>query len=130
MKYMLLINSNVKEWADMGSWGPDDIKAMMGYMDELNQDLTARGEWVDGQGLGGPQFAKIVTVDDKGAPIVTDGPFSEAKEFLAGFWVVDVDSEERAIEIAARASACPGPGGVPGKTPIEVHPVQAAPQLD
>jgi hypothetical protein len=127
MKYMVLISSNVKAWGEMSSWTNDEVKNMVAYMEALNQELTENGELVDAHGLGGPAFAKIVTVDDKGAPVVTDGPFSEAKEFLAGYWTIDVDSEERAIEIAARASACPGPGGALAKTPIEVHPVLDAP---
>jgi hypothetical protein len=127
MKYMVLISSNVKAWGEMSSWSNDDVKVMVDYMEKLNQELTESGELVDAHGLGGPAFAKIVTSDGRSAPVVTDGPFSEAKEFLAGYWTIDVHSEERAIEIAARASACPGPGGAAGKTPIELHPVLDAP---
>jgi hypothetical protein len=127
---MILMQHNSQEWESWNSWSEDDIKQMVHFMDQLNDDLRQSGEWVDGQGLGGPRFAKIVRAQSGGDPIVTDGPFPEAKEFLAGFWVVDVASEERAIEIAARASACPGAGGAPGNTPVEVHPVQEGPVVD
>ena len=78
----------------------------------------------------GPELAKIVTFSGEGAPVVTDGPFLESKEFLAGYRMIDVESEERAIEIAAQASAAPGPGGVPIRQPIEVRQVMGAPMPD
>jgi len=71
--------------------------------------------------LTGPDLAKVVTSDGVTAPVVTDGPFQEFKEWIAGFQVFDVDSEERAIEIAARISAVPGPGGRPIEQPIQVR---------
>ena len=77
------------------------------------------------QGLTPPGEAKIVRAGENGMPAVTDGPFPESKEFLVGYWIVDVDSAERAYEIAARASAAPGPGGVPLNMPIEVRQVMA-----
>lgn len=77
----------------------------------IHEELIANGELVGTAGLAGPEAAKIVTHDGVGAPVVTDGPFPESKEFLAGYWLVDVESEQRAIEIAARTSAAPGPGG-------------------
>ncbi|HEU4883968.1 MAG TPA: YciI family protein [Longimicrobium sp.] len=85
-----------------------------------------RGEWVDVLGLTPPGQAKLVRAGKDGAP-VTDGPFAEAKEFLAGFWIVDVDSPERACELAAKASAAPGPGGAPLNMPIEVRQVMSGP---
>ena len=83
-----------------------------------------------GAGLGGPQQARIVRAGEGGAPVVTEGPFAETKEFLAGFWIVDCDTPERAYEIAAQASAAPGPGGAPLNMPIEVRPVMGAPPED
>ena len=79
------------------------------------------------EGLTGPGAARIVTHDGVGAPVVTDGPFAESKEFLAGYRLVDVESEERAIEIAARTSAAPGPGGRPTAREIQVRPVMSPP---
>lgn len=127
MKYMLLINSTTSDWEKMGEWAPDDVKVMVDFMTELNDELAKTGELVQVNGLSGPAHAKIVRARQGGDPIVTDGPFSEAKEFLAGYWVVDVADEARAIEIAARASSCPGPGGVAQNGPIEVHPVAEGP---
>jgi len=78
----------------------------------------------------GPELAKIVTFSGEGAPVVTEGPFLESKEFLAGYRMVDVESEARALEIAAKASTAPGPGGVPIQQPIEVRQVMGAPSTD
>src|SRR3989442_14835977 len=107
----------------MTNWEPEDIKAHIEFQQALNSELTDRGELVDAEGLAGPELAKIVTFDGVGAPVVTDGPFPESKELLAGYWLVDVESEGRAIEIAAPTSAAPGPGGKPAVREIEVRPV-------
>jgi hypothetical protein len=96
----------------------------------LNKDLTESGELVDAQGLAFPQDARIVRAQKDGSPAVTDGPFAEAKEFLAGFWIVDCESTDRAYQIAARASAAPGKAGVPLNMPIEVRQVMSAPPAD
>src|SRR4051794_36730911 len=97
----------------INAWKPESLTAHMDFMHDLNKDLHKSGEWVDGQGLAAPREARIVRADTKGQPVVTDGPFAEAKEFLAGYWIVDVDSQKRAFEIAARASTAPGPDGSP-----------------
>lgn len=127
MKYMMMMHAprGTGDYA-IDSWSPDDFKAHIAFMQRFNKELTESGEWVDGQGLTPPGEAKLVRAGKDGAP-VTDGPFPEAKEFLAGFWIVDVDSPERAYEIAARASAAPGPGGIPLNMPIEVRQVLSAP---
>ena len=95
----------------MEEWQPEEVEAHMDYYGALNRELLASGELVQSEILTGPDLAKVVTSDGVTAPVVTDGPFQEFKEWVAGFQVVDVDSEERAIEIAARLSAVPGPGG-------------------
>jgi hypothetical protein len=102
-------------------WAPEDIKAHLDYYRELNEQLKASGELIGGEALTWPEQAKKVTSDGVSAPVVTDGPFPEAKELLAGYQVVDVESEERAIEIAALVSQVPGPGGVPLQQPIGVR---------
>lgn len=132
MKYLLLMNYEGSEACvePMTSWSPGDIKAHIEFQQSLGQELTDNGEFVDGQGLAGPELAKIVTSDGQGAPVVTDGPFPESKEFLAGYWLVDVETPERAIEIAAKASAAPGPGGAPLKQPIEVRQLMSAPSVE
>jgi hypothetical protein len=124
---MLLIKTNRDAWREFDAWSKDDIKNMVDYMTALNQELVERGELVEANGLTGPDHAKTVRARPEDDPVVTDGPFAESKEVLAGYWVVDVPDERRAIEIAARASAAPGRGGVPTYQPIEVHPVGEAP---
>jgi hypothetical protein len=109
----------------MSEWAPEDMRASGAHMMEIHEELTTSGELVGAEGLTGPEAAKIVTHDGVGAPVVTDGPFPESKEFLAGYWLVDVESEERAIEIAARTSAAPGPGGKPTARQIEMRPVMS-----
>jgi hypothetical protein len=133
MKYMLMmhyveqVDSQGRKVPPMSSWAPDDIKAHMAFMLQMDKELTDSGERVDGRGLAGPEHAKIVRAQASGAPAITDGPFPESKEFLAGYWIVDVDSPERAIEIAAQASAAPGPGGVKLSIPFEVREVMKGP---
>jgi hypothetical protein len=131
MKYMLLMNyAAVPGVPPITEWAPEDIKASWAAMGAIHEELTASGELVGAEGLSGPEAAKIVTHDGVGAPVVTDGPFPESKEFLAGYWLVDVESEERAIEIAARTSAAPGPGGKPTGREIQVRPVMGAPDME
>ncbi|WP_411104819.1 YciI family protein [Streptomyces sp. cmx-4-9] len=127
MKYMIQMNVPADQWdAVMSSYSEEDMQAMYAHMNALNADLTSAGEWVDGQGLGGPSQAKTVRAGGDGRPQVTAGP-AYAGPVLAGYWVVDVADEDRALEIAARASACPGPGGKPGSDPVEVHPIPGDP---
>ena len=109
----------------MAEWDPDDITTLLEYLRALNQELIESGELVEGVSLTGPELARIV-VSDGGPPVVTDGPFPEAKELLAGFQMIDVESEQRAIEVAARVSAAPGPGGKPMRQRIELRPVLGA----
>jgi hypothetical protein len=109
--------------APMRNWSPDEIEAHIAFPRRLNEELTERGELVDAQALTGPDMARTVTPDDTSAPVVTDGPFRESKDLLAGYGIVDVESRERAIEIASQASAAPGPGGVAIEQPIEVREV-------
>ncbi len=130
MKFMLLQNYAGGENCDvpMTHWAPEDIKAHIGYQRALNEELTERGELVDALALTGPELARFVVHDGLGAtPVVTDGPFPESKELLAGYRIVDVESPERAIEIAAKVSAAPAQGGVPIKQPIEVREVMGTP---
>jgi hypothetical protein len=121
-KYLLTVdyNGGVVD-APMNEWAPEDVKAHIDYYRMLLRDLKDRGELVDDQALTGPEHAKVVTSDGKTAPVVTDGPYVEFKEMLAGYELVDVESEDRAIEIAARLSCVPGPGGVPLEQPIGVR---------
>jgi hypothetical protein len=127
MKYMLMMHApkGTGDWA-VTDWKPEDFKAHIDFMMRLNKELTGTGELAAAEGLADPGQAKVVRVGKDGRP-VTDGVFPESKEFLAGFWIVDVDSTERAYAIAARASSAPGPGGTPLRIPIEVRQVMSAP---
>lgn len=106
----------------MSEWSPEDVKAHLEYQEALNEELMERGELVDAQALTPPELAKFVVSSGVGPPVVTDGP-PGAKELVAGYRIVDVDTLERAIEIAARSSAAPGPNGVPIRQRIEVREV-------
>lgn len=127
MKYMLLMQGPQAEWKEFLTIPPADLQAHMAFMGELNAQLAASGELVAAYGLAGPDEAVVVQAGPDGQPVVTDGPFAESKEFLAGYWIVDCDSRERAIEIAAQASAAPGRGGAPVRVPIQVRQVMDAP---
>ena len=131
MKFMLLqAYGGVKaDVGPMSEWTPEEIEAHIAYQRELNDELSERGELVDAQALTAPEMARFVVHDGAGVPVVTDGPFAESKELLAGYRMVDVESLERALEIAAKGSAAPGPGGVPIEQEIEVREVMSAPRL-
>jgi len=122
MKYLLIVDyqPGVID-KPMTEWEPADVAAHMDYYAALREELLATGELVTQEALTGPEVAKVVTADGVTAPVVTDGPFAEFKEMLAGYQLVDVESEQRAIEIAAKISAVPGPGGVPQRQPIGVR---------
>jgi len=111
----------------LNSWTPNDIKAHMGFMHALNKELTDAGELVGAEGLAAPGEARVVRAGKNGVPAVTDGPFAEAKEFLVGYWIVEVDTPQRAYDIAGKASSAPGPGGTPLIIPIEVRQVMSIP---
>lgn len=129
MKYMLMMNTPGGGPYQIASWPERDIKAHMAFMKDFARKLSAAGELVGAEGLSGPDQAKLVRAGATGEPI-TDGVFPESKEFLAGYWIVDVETPERAIAIAAEASAAPGPGGTPLNLPIEVRQVMTGPPSD
>lgn len=131
MRYMLMMHAprGTGEY-QINNWSPEDFKAHIDFMHRLNRELTESGELVGAEGLAPPGQAKVVRAGKSSAPAVTDGPFPEAKEFLAGFWIVEVDQTDRAYQIAAQASAAPGPGGAPLGIPIEVRQVMSAPPTD
>jgi hypothetical protein len=131
MKYMLMMHApRGKGGWQVSNWSTDDFKAHINFMKRLHMDLTESGELAGAEGLAGPDQARVVRAGKNGAPEVTDGPYPEAKEFLAGYWIVDVENTQRAYEIAARASAAPGPGGTPLNMAIEVREVMSAPPAD
>ena len=122
-KYVLIVNfqPGVAE-TPMEEWKPEEVEAHLDYYRALNRELSDSGELLQTEILVGPDLAKIVT-SDGASTVVTDGPFQEFKEWAAGFQIFEVDSEERALEIAARLSAVPGPDGVPTQQPIHVRQV-------
>ncbi len=129
MKYMLLMNYYVEGVQPIDTWKPEDVRRHIQFQHDLGAELVATGELVDGQGLAWPDDAKLVRSDGINPPVITDGPFAESKEFLAGYWTVDVESEARAIEIAAKASAAPGPDGVPLQQVFQVRALMEAPDV-
>jgi hypothetical protein len=131
VKYMLMMHAprGTGDWAVL-DWPPEDLRRHIEFMVRFSKGLTESGELVGAEGLAAPSQARVVRATGNGTPAVTDGPFAESKEFLAGYWIVDCESRERAYDIAARASAAPGKGGVPLNMPIEVREVMSAPPID
>lgn len=129
MKFMLIMNAPRGPY-QVGQWAKEDVKRMVGYMQQLNAELKSKNQLVAAEGLTAPNEARLVRADDQGGPSVTDGPFAESKEFIAGFWIVDVKSADEAYAIAAKASSAPGPGGKPMNNAIEVRAVGAPPPTD
>jgi hypothetical protein len=128
MKYILMMNTMKAGHQNAGilAWAKEDIEAHIAFMHKLNKELKEAGEFVLAEGLSFPDQAKLVKAGRDGIPI-TDGIFPESKEFLAGFWIVNVAMPERAYAIAARISAAPGQGGIPLNMQIEVRPIMSAP---
>jgi len=124
MKYILMMNIPKAGYGVFGAWSQKDIEANIKFVKGINKALSESGEFVGAEGLALPHQAKVVRAGKDGIPI-TDGVFPEAKEFLAGYLIVDVESAKRADEIAAIWSAAPGPGGLPLNMPIEVRQVMS-----
>ena len=129
MKFILMMGMKTdKESMSKGimTWPKEDIQAHIGFMMAFNKQLKEAGELVSAEGLAWPDQAKLVRAGQDGTPI-TDGIFPESKEFLIGYWIIDVESPERAYKVAARASAAPGPGGAPLNMPVEVRQIMSGP---
>lgn len=124
MKYMLMMNAPGGPY-QIFSWKKEAIQAHVDYMGRLNQKLTEAGEMVACEALTEPDQAILVKAGDDRLPI-TDGVFPESKEFLAGFWIIDVEGRARALAIAAEVSCAPGPDGKPLKMAVEVREVMSA----
>jgi hypothetical protein len=125
MKYILMMSGPKADFEWYKKWSKEDMLAQVAFMHSFNKELREAGVLVATEGLALPDQAKTVRAGADGAPI-TDGVFPESKEFLAGFWIIDVDTPEQAYRIAARASAAPGPKDR-GSMPIEVRPVMSGP---
>src|SRR3984893_3764971 len=120
MKYILLMSGTKAGVDTYRAWSQLDIEAHMAVLGRMSKELTESGEFVAAQGLAGPKEAKVVRGEKNGMP-VTDGIFPESKEFLLGYWIVDVATPGRAYAIAGRILSAPGPGEVPTNMPIEVR---------
>jgi hypothetical protein len=129
MKFILMMNTPGGGPYQVATWPRQDLTRHIDFMKTFAEKLAGSGELVAAEGLAGPDQAKRVRAGSDGRPI-TDGVFPESKEFLAGYWIVDVESPERAYQIAAEASAAPGKGGAPLNMAIEVREVMSAPPRD
>lgn len=127
MKYILMMQFALAEWRTelIDKWPAHDIQVHMEHLRKFREEFIASGEMVLTHGLVGPDDARFVRARQGEAPEVTDGPFPETKEFLAGYVIVDVDTIERAYYIASRWSEGPGPGGKPLNLPVEVRRVMS-----
>src|SRR6202050_2297150 len=122
MKYILMMNASTADYDLYAKCSKEDLRHNVAFMRAFSKELKDSGVFVSTEGLGWPNEARIVRAGKDGEPI-TDGVFAESKEFLAGYWIIDVESPAQGYKIAARASAAPGPGGIPGCMPIEVRQV-------
>ncbi|ORT57940.1 YciI family protein [Streptomyces sp. CB03238] len=130
MKYLVMVQGSQADYdamtgkasAHSPAWSEKDLQAMFAFMQEINDDLAESGEFVDGQGLAEPRRTRLVSLGEDGRPVITDGPYGETKELLAGYWVLDCASLDRVTEIAARVARCPQPEGAP-EYPVVIRPI-------
>ncbi len=130
MKYMILVYASQRDYDGMAGradtagppWSAEDFAAMGAFMESFSNDLVSSGELVDTQGLTAPVHARRIKLDG-GVPVVTDGPYAETEEVLAGYWIVDCDSFDRATQLASRLTECPGPAEVRQRALVDVRPV-------
>lgn len=122
MKYMLMMNATKADFEAYARWSKEELQANVASMRAFSRELKETGVYVASEGLAWPSEAKRVRAGSRGEP-VTDGVFPESKEFLAGYWIVDVEGPEQAYGLAARLSGAPGGGGARGTMPIEVRQV-------
>ena len=132
MKYLVMVQGTQADYEAMRgkasahspAWSEEELQTMFAYMGAINDDLAETGELVDGQGLAEPAQTRHVTLGEDGKAMITDGPYGETKELLAGYWVLECESLERVTEIADRVARCPQPAGAPD------HPVVIRPIMD
>lgn len=128
MKYMILTYGSQHDYDAMAgkaggaTWSPEDFAAMGAFMESFNRELSDSGELVETRGLTAPVHSRRVRLQ-QGLPIVTDGPYAETQEVLAGYWIVDCESFDRATEIAGRLSRCPGPASAAARAFADVRPI-------
>jgi hypothetical protein len=129
MKYMILTYASQQDYdgmagqsGDQPAWSPEDFAAMTAFMAAFNTELAEAGELVETRGLAAPVHTRRLGAQN-GTPFVTDGPYAETQEVLAGYWIVECDSFDRATEIAGRLSACPAPEHVVANAYADVRPI-------
>jgi hypothetical protein len=129
MKYMILLYASQQDYdlmvgkpTDKPAWSPDDVAAMHAFMASWNHELVESGEFVDARGLAAPVHTRRIHGLQNGVPVVTDGPYPETQEVLAGYTIVECESFDRATEIAARITKSPSPGDVSGAY-VDVRPI-------
>ncbi|MCH5677344.1 YciI family protein [Streptomyces gilvus] len=132
MKYLVMVECTQADYEGMRgkandispAWSQEEIQAMYAFMGALTDDLAESGEMIDAQGLVEPARTRLVAPGDDGKPVVTDGPYGETKELLAGYWVLDCASLERVTEIAERVLECPQPAGA-RRYPVVIRPIDS-----
>ncbi|MEU9856430.1 YciI family protein [Streptomyces sp. NPDC047974] len=138
MKYLVMVQGSHADYEAMSgrgsaqspSWDKESLAEMFDFMNTLNKELLESGEMLDGQGLADPGETRHVSLDADGRPVVTDGPYAETKEVLAGYWVLECESLDRVTEIAARVARCPQPEGAP-EYPVVIRRIdEAGPSQD
>ncbi len=130
MKYLVMVQGTQADYEGMRgkasahapAWSKDQLRAMYAYMGAINDDLSKTGELIDGQGLAEPARTRLVNVGGDGSATITDGPYDETQEVVAGYWVLECESLERVTEIAERAARCPGPEGLTDY-PVVIRPI-------
>ncbi|MET9580228.1 YciI family protein [Streptomyces massasporeus] len=130
MKYLVMVQGTQADYeamrgkasADSPAWSEEELQTMFAYMGAINDDLSESGEFIDGQGLAEPAQTRHVTLGGDGKAVITDGPYGETKELLAGYWVLECESLERVTEIAERVARCPQPAGAPDY-PVVIRPI-------
>jgi hypothetical protein len=130
VKYMIMLYASQQDYdlmagkpADKPAWSQESVAAMHEFMGRWNQELIDSGEFVDAQGLAAPVHTRRIQGLRNGVPVVTDGPYPETQEVLAGYTIVECESFDRAIEIAARITKSPLPGEPTGEQYIDVRPI-------
>jgi hypothetical protein len=129
VKYMILTYGSQQDYDAMAgkatgkpAWSAEDFAAMGAFMESFTKGLVESGELVETRGLTAPVHTRRLQLRE-GVPVVTDGPYAETQEVLAGYWVVECDSFDRATEIAARLASCPAPDDVAATAVADVRPV-------
>ena len=130
MKYMILVYGSQQDYDSMAgrgahdrpAWSAEEFAALGAFMESFNKDLAESGELVETRGLTAPVHARRIQLRN-GVPVVTDGPYAESQEVLAGYWIVECDSFDRATEIAARLTEVPGPADLGERAVVDVRPI-------